>query len=188
MEIELFNEDSQMQMRAASGAGLSAASLSAASLQRATLHAVLSSSPCWLEALAADVQAPLPESPEDLLSVIQTALERKVINPVPLRRAPHIDENLDQALRRVFWEEHISANDVPAANHVGRTAVDACAADVRDMMAYLGGCSDATARGSSGSSSGGSRSRGTPFEGRPTGGWTGTGGLSPAFHGHGGIC
>jgi hypothetical protein len=166
-------------MRAASGAGLSAASLSAASLQRATLHAVLSSSPCWLEALAADVQAPLPESPEDLLSVIQTALERKVINPVPLRRAPHIDENLDQALRRVFWEEHLSANDVPAANHVGRTAVDACAVDVCDMMAYLSGCSDATARGSSGSSSGGSSSRGAPFEGRPTGG-------CPSWHG--GIC
>ena len=183
MWLWICSEDSLMP-RVASGAGET--SLSASSFQRATLHAVLSSSPCWLEALAADVQAPLPESPEDLLAVIQSALERKVINPVPLRRAPHIDENLDQALRRVFWEEHLSANDVPAANHVGRTAVDACAADMRDMLAYLGACSDATARGSSGSSNGGSSSRGSPSEGRPTGScppWTGTGG-----RGHGGPC
>ena len=109
--------------------------------QRAALHTVLLSSPSWLESLAADVEAPSPASPEDLFEVMQKALQRKVIKPVPLRRAPRLDEHrsLDEVLRELFWEEHLQRTGVTEAHHIGRVAVDVHAMDVRDMLAfYLG--------------------------------------------------
>lgn len=128
--------------RVAATAGASEASISLTRSQRATLLAVLQSSPSWLESLAADVEAPSPESPEDLFEVMQMALHRKVIKPLPLRRAPRLDEHrsLDEILRVLFWEEHLPRTGVPEAHHIGRVAVDSPATDVQDMLAfYLGG-------------------------------------------------
>jgi len=115
----------------------------------------------WLHALAADVNAPRPIGPEDVVQIINAALERKLMNPLPLRRAPHLSNDLDEQLRQVYADE--LGVDIPPPHHIGRCALDASTADVRDILSFgdaygIGGGSCCSGSGSLHSSPVGSMS------------------------------
>ena len=102
----------------------------------ADLRAVLQGA-IWLDALAADVNAPTPRSPEDLVAVISAALERKVLTPVPLRRAPRLDEHLDEAISAIYPQEGCHLR-LPPNRHVGSMAVDTSGSDMRELLSFWG--------------------------------------------------
>ena len=90
----------------------------------------------WLDELAADVQLPRPRTNTELVVLLRKALSRKLLAPLPLRRAPRLDDgvDLDTTLASVFG----TARGVAAqpTTTVGRSCSVSCRAS--DMYETLG--------------------------------------------------
>ena len=87
-----------------------------------------------LQDLAAELGTAPPQTPDALMAVIESALEHKIIAPLPLRRAPRLDDGVDvAAVTSELWRD-----DVPSPQHPGRLCVDGSAFDVHQLMSFRG--------------------------------------------------
>lgn len=88
----------------------------------------------WVDELAEEVGTAKPLTPEELVELISTALERKLISHVPLRRAPRLSEkdDINTALQETYGDL------IPPAHHIGRQTVsdNAHASDMRELLEY----------------------------------------------------
>lgn len=108
------------------------------------LEALLAHPVAWVSSLHQAVQAPYPQTPSDLTAIIASALERRLIETVPLCRAPRLDStvDIDGILRVTFGNEAAAApSSSSVIGEIGRAQIrdGVTAADISELIGYVGG-------------------------------------------------
>jgi len=107
------------------------------------LEALLAHPVAWVSSLHQAVQAPYPQTPSDLTAIIASALERRLIETVPLCRAPRLDStvDIDGILRVTFGNEAAAPSSSSMIGDIGRAQIrdGVTAAEISELIGYVGG-------------------------------------------------